>query len=116
MIHVRLHISDTNLPELLHGNFSITITVKQFEGLFQAINVLHCYLSVRTESLRSLGHVVSFTIVFSPLAGLCNGKNTMPATALTTTGVWGWPGPVELTHRKLSLLGDQPVVTYNTVL
>ena len=67
MIHVRLHISGTNLPKLLHGYFSITITVKQFEGLFQAINVLHCYLSVRTESLRSLGHAVHCSLITPPV-------------------------------------------------
>ena len=46
----------TDLPELHDCDFSISITIKEFECLFKAVNVLHCHRPIWTEALRSLRH------------------------------------------------------------
>ena len=51
--------SETHLAQLLHGDNSISITIKQFEGFFQAVDVLPGELSVRAESLGVPGHCLA---------------------------------------------------------
>ena len=47
-----------HLAELVHGDDPVPITVKQFEGLLEAVDVLARQLPVRAEPLRVLGHAV----------------------------------------------------------
>ena len=49
----------THLAQLLHSDNSISITIKQFEGFFQAVDVLPGELSVRAESLGVPGHCLA---------------------------------------------------------
>ena len=44
------------LSQLLHSDDPVPITIKEFEGFFQAVDVLPGELSVRAESLRVPGH------------------------------------------------------------
>ena len=44
------------LAQLLHSDDPVPITIKEFEGFFQAVDVLPGELSVRAESLRVPGH------------------------------------------------------------
>ena len=47
-----------HLAELVHGDDPVPITVKQFEGLLEAVDVLARQLPVRAEPLRVLRHAV----------------------------------------------------------
>ena len=46
----------SHLAQLLHRDHPVSITIKQFEGLFQAVDVLPGELPVRAESLCVPGH------------------------------------------------------------
>ena len=46
----------SHLAQLLHSDHAVSITIKEFEGLFQAVDVLPGGLPVRAESLCVPGH------------------------------------------------------------
>ena len=47
---------ESHLAQLLHSDDAISITIKEFEGLLQAVDVLPGGLPVRAESLCVPGH------------------------------------------------------------
>ena len=53
---VTLEVSLSHLAQFLHSDHPVSITIKQFEGLFQAVDVLPGELPVRAESLSVPGH------------------------------------------------------------
>ena len=46
----------SHLAQLLHSDHAVSITIKEFEGLLQAVDVLPGELPVRAESLCVPGH------------------------------------------------------------
>ena len=71
-----------HLAELVHGDDPVPITVKQFEGLLEAVDVLARQLPVRAEPLRVLRHAV---LQRSSLTGSPSAAAVAVAVAVATS-------------------------------